>query len=91
MTGSHRMTVEGYEIPLHRALTEPILMGGAPRSVAIFNGTLAAALGLGLQLWLAGLVVWIVGHSAAVYAARKDPFFMEVLVRHIRHKGHLGC
>ena len=46
------MTVEGYEIPLHRALTEPILMGGAPRSVAIFNGTLAAALGLGLQLWL---------------------------------------
>ena len=78
------MTVEGFEIPLHRALTEP-------RSVAIFNGTLAAALGLGLQLWLAGLVVWIVGHSAAVYAARKDPSFMEVLVRHIRHKGHLGC
>tara|TARA_R110000824_G_scaffold50521_1_gene141025 strand:+ start:1048 stop:1320 length:273 start_codon:yes stop_codon:yes gene_type:complete len=83
--------IEGFEIPLHRALTEPILMGGAPRSVAIFNGTLAAALGLGLQLWLAGLVVWIVGHSATVYAARKDPSFMEVLVRHIRHKGHLGC
>jgi len=83
--------IEGFEIPLHRALTEPILMGGAPRSVAIFNGTLAAALGLGLQLWLAGLVVWIVGHSAAVYAARKDPSFMDVLVRHIRHKGHLTC
>ena len=61
--------IEGFEIPLHRALNEPILMGGAPRSVAIFNGTLAAALGLGLQLWLAGLVVWIVRHSAAVYAA----------------------
>lgn len=85
------MTVEGFEIPLHRALTEPILMGGAPRAVAIFNGTLATALGLGLQLWLAGLVVWIVGHSAAVYAARKDPAFMEVLVRHVRHKGHLSC
>lgn len=83
--------IEGFEIPLHRALTEPILMGGAPRGVAIFNGTLAAALGLGLQLWLAGLIVWIVGHSAAVYAARKDPSFMDVLVRHIRHKGHLGC
>ena len=40
---------------MHRALTEPILMGGAPRSVAILNGTLAAALGLGLRLWLAGL------------------------------------
>lgn len=85
------MSVEGFEIPLHRALTEPILMGGAPRTVAIANGTLAAALGLGLQLWLAGLAVWIVGHAAAVYAARKDPAFMRVLIRHIRHKGHLSC
>ena len=85
------MTVEGFEIPLHRALTEPILMGGAPRTVAIVNGTLAAALGLGLQLWVAGIVVWIVGHTAAVYVARKDPAFMEVLVRHVRHKGHLAC
>jgi type IV secretory pathway TrbD component len=85
------MTVEGYEIPLHRALTEPILMGGAPRTVAIVNGTLAAALGLGLQLWLAGIVVWIVGHAAAVHAARKDPAFMEVLIRHVRHKGQLSC
>jgi type IV secretion system protein TrbD len=29
------------------SLTEPILMGGAPRSIAIVNGTLAAALGAG--------------------------------------------
>lgn len=85
------MSVEGFEIPLHRALTEPILMGGAPRNVAIVNGTLAAALGLGLQLWLAGLAVWIAGHAAAVYAARKDPAFMQVLIRHTRHKGHLSC
>lgn len=84
-------TIDGFEIPLHRALTEPILLAGAPRSVAIFNGTLAAALGLGLQLWIAGIVVWIVGHSAAVYAARKDPAFMDVLVRHVRHKGYLAC
>ena len=35
-------------MPVHRALTEPILLGGAPRAVAILNGTLAAALGLGL-------------------------------------------
>ena len=91
MTGANRMSVEGYEIPLHRALTEPILMGGAPRTVAIINGTLAAALGLGLQLWLAGIVVWLVGYSAAAYAARKDPAFMEILVRHVRHKGYLSC
>lgn len=83
--------IEGFEVPLHRALTEPMLMGGAPRMVAVVNGTLAAALGLGLQLWFAGMAVWLIGHSAAVYAARKDPAFMEVLVRHLRHRNHLEC
>ena len=85
------MPVDGFEVPLHRALTEPILMGGAPRTVAIVNGTLAAALGLGLQLWVPGIVVWIVGHAAAVYAARKDPAFIDVLMRHLRHQGHLSA
>ena len=88
MSGS---SIQGFEIPLHRSLTEPILLGGAPRNVAIINGTLAAALGLGMQLWIIGLIVWILGHSIAVYAARKDPAFMEVLIRHIRHKGYLAC
>src|SRR5262249_3256972 len=46
--------VAGYYAPVHRALTEPILLGGAPRAVAIVNGTLAAAIGLGLRLWIAG-------------------------------------
>jgi hypothetical protein len=27
--------IEGYEVPLHIALTQPILMGGAPRTFAI--------------------------------------------------------
>jgi len=85
------MAIEGFEVPLHRSLTEPILMGGAPRTVTIVNGTLAAALSLGLQLWLAGVAVWLIGHAAAVLAARKDPAFMEVLIRHVRHKGYLGC
>ncbi len=43
-SGDH---IPGFEAPLHRALTEPILLGGAPRAIAIVNGTVAAALGLG--------------------------------------------
>ena len=60
--------------------------GGAPRTVAIANGTLAAAVGLGLQLWIPGVVLWIVGHSLAVWGARVDPQFMQVFARHIKHK-----
>ncbi|GGD20533.1 MAG: conjugal transfer protein [Hyphomonas sp. BRH_c22] len=85
------MSAEGYEIPLHRSLTEPILMAGAPRTAAIAIGTLAAAVGLGLQLWIPGLVLWAVGHSAAVFMARSDPDFMAVAGRSTRHKEHLTC
>jgi len=83
--------IEGFETPLHRALTEPILLAGAPRGIAIVNGTLAAAVGLGLQIWLAGLLLWIVGHSLAVFAAKRDPDFASVLARHLRQRAWLAC
>jgi type IV secretory pathway TrbD component len=83
--------IEGFEIPLHRSLTEPILLAGAPRAIASVNGTVAAALGLGLRLWIAGLLLWVVGHSIAVFAAKRDPDFAEVLRRHLRHKAYLSC
>jgi len=75
----------GFEVPLHRSLTEPILLGGAPRTVAIANGTLAAAVGLGLQLWLPGVVLGLVGHALAVWGARLDPQFGPVFARHLKH------
>lgn len=77
------------EVPLHRSLTEPILLGGAPRSFAIVSGTLAAAVGIGLQLWPVGVVMMIVGHMAAVRAARSDPQFVDVFARHLKHRSHL--
>ena len=83
--------IEGFEIPVHRALTEPVLIGGAPRGFAILNGTLAAAIGLGLRLWIAGLLIWLAGHAIAVWVTRKDPEFLTVLSRHARHKGALAC
>ncbi|MEH2519045.1 type IV secretory pathway TrbD component [Bradyrhizobium sp. AZCC 1610] len=82
--------VEGFAVPVHRALTEPILLGGAPRAVAIVNGTVAAALGLGLRLWVAGLLLWAIGHAVAVWAARRDPLFVEVARRHLRIPIHLN-
>lgn len=75
----------GFYAPVHRALAEPILLGGAPRALAIVNGTLAGAIGLGLQLWLAGIVIWAVGHAAAVWAARVDPQFVDVARRHLKY------
>jgi type IV secretion system protein TrbD len=81
----------GFEIPVHRALIEPILVGGAPRGVAIMVGTCAAAFGLGLQQWLAGLLIWIAGHTGAVVAARHDADFLPVFLRHVRQNGYWSC
>ena len=77
--------VAGFHAPVHRALTEPILLGGAPRALAILNGTLAGAVGLGLRLWIAGLVIWAIGHVLSVWAARRDPQFVDVARRHLRY------
>lgn len=84
-------SIEGFEVPVHRALAEPILLGGAPRGLAILAGTLAAALGLGLQQWIAGLAVWLLGHTVLVFVARRDPDFAPVLMRHLRQKGSYAC
>lgn len=90
MNHSYRSNIPGFEVPLHRSLTEPILLAGAPRAVTIINGTLAASIGLGLRLWIAGILLWFVAHMIAVWATRKDPAFVEVLTRHIRHKIELS-
>ena len=81
--------VPGFYAPVHRALTETILLGGAPRAVAILNGTLAAAIGLGLRLWFVGAALWLIGHLAAVWAAKRDPDFVDVVRRHLRYPAHL--
>lgn len=81
--------ISGLEAPVHRALTEHILLGGAPRSVAILSGTLAAAIGLGLHLWIAGIAFWALGHGAAVWAAKRDAQFVDVVRRHLRYPNYL--
>lgn len=82
---------EGFEVPLHRSLTEPILLGGAPRSVAIVSGTVAAAVGIGLQLWMAGIALAVIGHALAVWGAKNDPQFVEVFARHLKHRVYLDA
>tara|TARA_R110002072_G_scaffold240956_2_gene399418 strand:- start:1730 stop:2002 length:273 start_codon:yes stop_codon:yes gene_type:complete len=83
------LKISGFEIPLHHSLTEQIMMAGVPRNIALVNGTLAAAMGLGLRLWLVGFLIWAVGHGIAAFAARKDPQFLEVLIRHLKSKPYL--
>lgn len=74
---------EDYRIPLRTSLTRPILMGGVPRSFAILNATIGAAIGLGLQQPLIGLPLWLVLQGAAAWAAARDPWFIDTWPSHM--------
>jgi type IV secretory pathway TrbD component len=37
----------------------------------------------------AGAAIWLVGHVAAVWAAKRDPAFVDVVRRHLRYPQHM--
>jgi len=79
--------IKGYEIPIHRSLTEQILLGGVPRHIALLNGTLGAAMVIGLHSWI-GIPICLFIHVIAVAATKKDPQFFDCFKRHINQKSY---
>lgn len=70
----------GLEVPLHRSLTQPLMLVGLPRNLALLLWTTTSAFALGLhQLWVVPLAVLLHGVFAAL--ARRDPFVFDVLIR----------
>lgn len=80
---------EGFEVPVNLSLTQPVLMGGVPRPFAIVNGTLAAALTLGLHLWWLGLPLGLLLHAGAVRLTQADPLWFDVFKRQLRCPRHM--
>ena len=78
----------GFTAPVRLALTQPILMGGAPRGFAILNGTLAVVLAFANQP-IAGLAIGLLGHALGVLVARRDPDAFAVLSRAMRMRTRL--
>ena len=72
------------EIPLFQSLTQPILLGGVPRTFAILNGVLAAVISIPLGLFYVGIPLAISLHAFAAWMTKRDPYFFEVLIRHLR-------
>ena len=77
--------MEGFEVPIHRSLTQTIMIAGAPREITIANGTLTAAMVLGMQTLL-GLPVGLIIQALAVAISKHDPQFFGTFKRQIRQK-----
>lgn len=75
---------------IHQSLTQPVLLAGAERSLAIANWITAAALifGGGLHWYTIafGSLLLTAGHWALVQAAKFDQELSRVYVRHIHQQ-----
>lgn len=75
----------GYEIPIHKSLTQDILLGGVPRTYALLNGAVGAGLGIGGGSWYI-IPLFIFIHMALAYAHRTDFQFVDCLRRFFYQK-----
>jgi type IV secretion system protein TrbD len=75
----------GFEIPIHRSLTDRLLLAGVPREFAMLNATFAAAFVFGLQCWYA-LPIGVGIHWLAIRLTRRDDQFFDVLRRNVRFR-----
>jgi len=73
---------EGFRIPIHRSLAEPVMMGGVPRNIAIANGVAIVSCVLGAQnLWV--LPIGIISHVVLVALHRADKEILSILKRNL--------
>ena len=80
---------EGFEVPLHRSLVEPMLLAGLPRTVALVLWTGVGAIAFGLhQLWV--LPLGIVLHLAAAAVTKADPYFFDIVLLAVKAQRRLG-
>lgn len=63
------------------------MIAGVPRQFFMLNGTLGAAIVLGMQFFYA-IPVFVIIHFIAVMMAKRDPYFFQVLLRHMRQKNY---
>ena len=72
--------VPGYFAPVHRSLTEPMLVAGVPANIAII---LATAIGILVLAWhfYALVPVIAVAYFAAVLVCRRDPHAFDIVIQ----------
>lgn len=76
-------------IPLHRALTRPMLMLGGEREFVLMLAVLAGVFIFSLaQLWAAivGVMLWLAGMFFLVRAGRYDPQLSKTGIRSLRYR-----
>jgi Type IV secretory pathway, TrbD component len=81
-------TNSGIEIELFQSLTQPVLLAGVPRPLAIMNATIAAVISMPLQLFYIGIPLGLLVHAVAAWLTKRDPYFFAALIRHMKQPSY---
>jgi type IV secretion system protein VirB3 len=74
-----------FSLPLYRALTEPILLAGAPPQMIVFNAMIFSIFVFSFHFfWIIPLNVII--HFGIIYVTKKDPQAFECLSAYLHQK-----
>ena len=76
--------IEGYELPLHLAATQPPLFFGLPRELGILALVITLLIILGLRMWWLGVVSGTALYSLCAALTRRDTYWLPVFQAHLK-------
>lgn len=76
--------IEGYEVPLYLAATQPPLFFGLPRELGAFALVVTLLITLGLGMWLLGVLSGAALHAICAVLTRRDPYWLPVFRAHLK-------
>lgn len=79
---------DGFEVPIRKGLTSPLLIGGVPRGLFFINLIISVDLILLLHNWYL-IPVPVLLHVLMVTLTKRDEEFFPILSRHIKAPDHL--
>ena len=78
-----------WELPVHRSLTQPDYWMGVPRGLLLLE-FIGLILGGVLFKTLSVIPVTVAVHFLFRHFGRKDPLFLDVFLRSVRHADYYG-
>ena len=84
MTDEENRTEDVWELPVHRSLTQPNYWMGVPRGILLLE-FIGLIMGGVLFKTFVVIPVVVAVHFLFRYFGQKDPMFMDVFLRSVRH------
>jgi type IV secretion system protein VirB3 len=81
---TQNQNIEGYEVPLYLAATQPPLFFGLPRELGILALVITLLITLGLRMWWLGITSGIALHAGCMALTRQDPYWLPVFRAHLK-------